>query len=1191
MVKSRFAALCLALLCVFTTGCGDTSAPKTLQVVNLKVEGRESPLAVDVAMPRFSWQLASDQQGVLQQAYQIVVTQGENVVWDSGKVASGQAIHVPYDGTSLQPEQEYQWRLLVNTNVGDASAQGRFGTGMMMAPGEVDGWAGAQWIGGGARDLPFYSHALPVFHIEYTVQLSQQHNSESASFVLGANDARLQDASQNIYRIASGHNESYLALTLDIAPLKQGHPAQLHVYRVGYHPADVADTPLASLDIPVEAINSTNAYQPHHFVVRSNVSRLDIAITKDEQQWHLAEQLVVNPVGNSHDFIAFPQLADIGFKAETGQVATFSQVRIKHYRAPQSTLFEERGDSSIFSDVEGVTYSAGKYQLNGERAVMATADPSRNAMPMLRHTFTAPQGELESARLYATARGVYDIFLNGQRLGEQRFAPGLTQYNATHEYQTYDLTELLKSGSENVLAAQLAEGWWSGAITFHTNLWNFFGDRQSLLAKLVLRYRDGREQVITTQPDTWQFFSQGPLRASSIFQGEVYDAQIASKMAGWNDVGYNASAWQAAQVVAAQDIAPYVEPFPWSGRTFAFDYEQLQFIAQPDEGVGVAAEVTAQSVVQVAPGVFIYDFGQNMAGVPMVDVEGAAGQRVQMRFAEVLYPDRPEHPGLAGSMMMENIRAAMAQDTFVLAGGREVLQPRFTYHGFRYMEIKGLQEALPLEQVKALSLSSVTSLAASFNSSNANVNKLWQNISWSLRSNFFSIPTDTPARNERMGWGGDINVFARTSLWLADAGNFLSRHMTALRNTQQTDGRFPDVAPVVGGFGGALWGTAGTVIPWEVYQQTGDRRILQDNFEAMARYVDYLTGRIDPVTNILDEGPLGDWLSPEGSKNDDTLFWEAYYLHSLRILADSAAILQDAVSEQKYRELFHARLAHYQKVYFDEDGLSRSSGFAGIMFGQKDPALKQVGTPIDSQASYAVPLALSLLQGDLQSKAQQRLLAAVARSNVDDLGQLRPAYSLMTGFIGTAVLLPSLSEAGQDAAAYKLLQQEDYPSWLYPVKNGATTIWERLNSYTHKEGFGGNNSMNSFNHYAFGAVGEWLYRYSLGIRPIEPGFKRFTLQPTPDPTGKMQFASGHFDSPYGRIASRWEVVADATQYEFTVPANTTAQVVLQGIAARTTIDGRSLSEAGVAFEQVAEDMINVSLGSGVYRIEVASQQY
>ncbi len=1183
MLKSFVTALGVTLLSALILGCGAKPSPTKLQVVNLGVEGRAAPLAVDVATPRFSWQLTSNQPSVQQKSYHIVVTQGKSVVWDSGNIASNASVHVPYAGTSLQPEQDYQWRVSVSTNVGDASAQGRFVTGMMMAPGEVEGWAGAQWVGGGDSDLPFYSHALPVFQVEYSVQL---HNSQRASFVFGANDARLQDASQNIYRIASGHNESYLSLALDIAPLQQGKLAQLLVYRVGYHPDDSSDKPLAVLDVPSAAINIGNAYQPHHFVVRSNVSRLDIAITNDEQQWWLAKQLVVNPVGNSHDFIAFPQLADIGFQMSQGQAATFSNLRIKHYRAPQSTLFEERGVDSIFSDVEGVSYAAGKYHLDGERTVMATADPSRNAMPMLRHAFASKTGELISARLFATARGAYEIYLNGERLGEQMFMPGLTQYNATHEYQTFDVTSLIIAGGENVLAAQLAEGWWSGAITFHTNLWNFFGDRQSLIAKLVLRFSDGSEQVITTQPDTWQFFNQGPLRASSIFQGEVYDAPIAAAMAGWNDVGFDASAWQPAQIVAAQDIAPYVEPFPWSGRTFAFNFEDLHFIAQPDEGVDVAAELTAQSVVKVAPDIFIYDFGQNMAGVPQVTLVGEAGQQIQMRFAEVLYPDRPEHPGLAGTMMMENIRAAMAQDTFVLAGGNEVLQPRFTYHGFRYMEIKGLEEALPLAQVKALSLSSVNQLNASFNSSNANVNKLWQNISWSLRSNFFSIPTDTPARNERMGWGGDINVFARTALHLADAGPFLARHMTALRDTQQADGRFPDVAPVVGGFGGTLWGTAGTVIPWEVYQQTGDSKILRDNFAAMARYVDYLTGRIDPATNILDEGPLGDWLSPEGSKNDDTLFWEAYYLHSLRILADSAAVLQDAVNEQKYRDLFSARLAHYQRVYFNDKGKSRSSGFAGIMFGQKDPALKQVGTPIDSQASYAVPLAMSLLQGDMQRKAQQNLLAAVSRSNTDDLGKQRPPYSLMTGFIGTAVLLPSLSEAGFDEAAYRLLQQEAYPSWIYPVKNGATTIWERLNSYTHEEGFGGNNSMNSFNHYAFGSVGEWLYRYSLGIRPLTPGYQRFALRPTPDPTGQMSFAEGHVDSPYGRIASRWEVSASDTRYTFNVPANTSAEVALLANPELTRINGERLVEAGRAFDAEA-GRIQLTLGSGEYLIEVA----
>ena len=1185
-----------------------SQAQSAFQLSFLKTEYATTPLGLDIPNPRFSWQMTSPEgkRGQIQKAWQIAVRDelGQEV-WNSGKVESDASLGIYFQGKALQPTTRYLWKLTVWDQDGRiGQSESWFETGLMNSTQEA--WSGAQWIGGGDQDLNFYSHYLSVFKIAYRLQLDEASQSKKASFVFGANDRRLLDRNKNIMGVEAARNQSFIRFELDVSAVDGSAEglAQLHVFRIGYDKNDSNTVPLKSLAVPLEVVSQANKYDPLEFKIESvfgvvNVFVGDYKLTQREkigQGPFAGTGINLNPIGVGNDYISFPMIADVGFYVGEGQKAMFSKVEIRNYRYPSNPLFQEIFEKTykgIFSDFlknpsSGLSLDSGGLIVEGKgKPALVLADPSRNAAPMLRTVFSTPNKKIKKARLYVTARGIYELYLNGQRVGQDYFNPGLTQYNKTHMYQTFDVTDQIKSGQHNALGAWLSEGWWSGNITFQGDHWNFFGDRQSLLSKLVLTYEDGTTQLVTSQPDTWQVYFEGPVRYGSFFQGEVYDATKEKGIEGWTEARYPAQSWKPAAEVPLEGTA-YVGTFQVRNAKQVVSFENMKLTGQLGDNARVVKILKPQSVEEVRPGVFVYDMGQNMVGIPRLQIKnGKPGQELVMRFAEVRYPNMQEHGEEVGMIMLENIRAALAQDVWKLKGGDETVQPRFTFHGYRYLEVTGIDQPLPLDAVEGLVISSIGEITSSYVTSNPLVNRFWENITWSLRGNFLSIPTDTPARNERMGWSGDINVFASASTFLADADLFLRRHMIAMRDMQGDNGRFADVAPVGGGFGGTLWGSAGITLPWEVYRHYGDLEILKENYESMKRYVEFLDTKVDSVSGILNEGPLGDWLSPENGKNDNTMLWTAYQVYNLEILANTAELLGKPADAAQFRQQREARKAFLNQKYLDASGKSIKSGLVVAGFGGPSPSAEpQEGKPVDTQASYAVALHKNAISEANRAKVEQNLVATVERENVDDSGVLRPKYSLMTGFIGTASINDALSAAGRHDLAYRLLQQTSYPSWLYPVINGATTIWERLNSYTVENGFGGNNSMNSFNHYSFGAVGAWMYTHSLGIQrdPKVPAFKRFILQPTPDPTGQMTFAEGHVDTPYGRIESSWKMEGKKLTYKATVPANTTATLFLPASSLDSIIEGgKALDKtSGLKFIRIENGKAVIELSSGKY---------
>jgi len=1164
--------------------------------VQLKVEYTLNPIGIDVEKPLFSWQIQTDQnkRGQLQTAYQIqVFNEQKELVWDSKKVISDHSVAIQYKGTPLQPRTRYLWNVSSWDEHNERyQSQSFFETGLLDTT--INAWNGAQWIGTTMEDTPLASHYLSVFNLSYKIQLDQKSKSTKASFIFGANDSRLMDLNKNIQGVQSNINESYFAVELDISSLKDNSSkAKLHIYRVGYDQQDKEDIPFKSFEIPTDIINQTNAYHQHQIVIDGGMGGFDFYINDfklnkaTSSSPYANNAFNLNPIGKGHDYISFPMLADIGFKTQANQKAYFSELKIKNKREPSNTLFEEdlNNYKGIFKDIKIHNNS---YVVGGTKNELMIANPSKNAVPHLRTSFKKQDKKIAKARIYTTARGIYELYLNGKRISEDLFNPGLTQYNKTHMYQTYDVTDLIEK--DNVLGALLAEGWWSGNITYSgEDYWNFFGDRQSLLSQLIISYEDGSEQIITSNDKDWKYYKEGPIKVGSFFQGEIYDARDEEAIKGWTSADFDDHHWSSCVEIPLQNTTAT------TGIGYDLDFSEMQLIGQMGTNVIPSMELTAQSVEEVRPGVFVYDMGQNMVGVPKIRLQqGNKGSQITLRFAEVTYPNLKEYGDQVGMIMLENIRAALAQDIYIQKGGAETIQPRFTFHGYRFIEITGIEKALPLDHVKSIVISSVDQLTADYKTSDKNVNRLWDNIAWSTRANFLSIPTDCPQRNERMGWSGDINVFSKTATYMIDASQFLRRHLLAMREIQAVNGRFTDVAPVGGGFGGTLWGSAGVVVAWETYLQYGNTELLREHYPAMKRYVDFLESKQNE-DGILDEGPLGDWLSPENSKNDNTAMWNAYQVYDLEIIYKSAEILGYTEDATKYKNKYTERKDFFNKTYFNPTtNQSISAGFEAFGFGPKpdDFTKPTKGSIVDTQASYAIPLALNTYHPKNEKKAAEMLVNSINRPNRDDLGVLRPEYSLMTGFIGTAAINEALSKNGYDATAYQLLLNDQYPSWLYPIVNGATTIWERLNSYTVENGFGGNNSMNSFNHYSFGAIGAWMQNYSLGIQrePKEVAFKAIVLKPTPDPNNQLKWAEGHYDSMHGTIKSKWELKEDHTLYSISIPANTTATVYLKANSINDIRESGKKLKKSTTIELLDRDSERISfkIRSGNYSFKVIS---
>jgi alpha-L-rhamnosidase len=744
-------------------------------------------------------------------------------------------------------------------------------------------------------------------------------------------------------------------------------------------------------------------------------------------------------------------------------------------------------------------------------------DPGPMPQPAayLRREFSLAE-RVQRARLYVTALGSYRVNLNGTRVGTDVLTPEFTDYRKRILYQTYDVTNLLAAG-KNAITATLADGWYGSALTWAGM--HFFPLPDRFLAQLEIAYANGRHETVSTD-QSWKG-SASPVVHSEIYSGEEYDARLERQ--GWENAGFDDSRWTSATLA---------EPPP------------ISVSSDPTLPAQVVKTLKTASISQPAKGTFIFDIGQIMVGWASLRVKGPAGARVRLRFAEILNPD--------GTIYIENLRNADATDIYVLKGGNEEkFTPQFTFHGFRYVEVTGYPGTPGTDALVGEVVSSVRGEAlGKLTTSSELINKMWSIGIWGQRGNFLSIPTDCPQRDERLGWMGDAGVFWRTGSYNFDIAAFSRKFMRDVVDAQTPQGAFTNVSPDILPFGGLGsegapgWGDAGIIVPWTTWTQYGNKSIIEENWVAMQRWMEFIHSRNPDFLRTKGLGPnFADWLAPDEHTNKNLLA-TAYWALIANMMSDMAHAVGKEEDAKRYAELIDNIRAAFQKAYIKENG--------------------DVGT--GTQTSYVVALYTKMSPGSLEPILVDHLVKDIESRN----------WHLSTGFLGTPFLLFTLADHGRTDVAYRLLLNNTYPSWGYMLSKGATTWWERWN------GDSGDPAMNSYNHYAFGSVIAWVYRYMAGIDTSlsSPGFKKIVIHPHLDP--RVTFARGEYDSIYGKIITDWKGSAAAPfTLKVTIPANTTADIFLPAAGhTQVTESGRTINA------QRHGDALLVSVGSGSYNFEV-----
>lgn len=1071
------------------------------EITRLTTEYMDRPMGIDVKQPVFGWQMQSDRYGAAQTAYRIVTATSQEdlengtYTYDSGTVNSSASVCIKYNGPELAPCTRYYWQVLVTDERGKVheSPASWFETGLMGGL-----WGNAMWIASNKMQLSPYRFD---YAIEYDVETAKP---GPAKFIFGA-----------------PQEDCYVFVMLDTRD-----SAKVMLGNALYNKETVQHTLNVSNIIP-----PADATKKHH--IRLEVrggGNYDVKVSLDGRVISQGNQTSINCM---RDSIGRPQarLFSIGYRQPQGFDAVFSNIKLLNYKWDNLVL-----------NSDPKTYNA----KGDNKAVLWMPGSDVNA-PIMRKNVNVTK-VVKRARLYATARGAYWFYINGQRVGDGYLNPGWTDFRHRIMYNTYDVTQMLRQGN-NALGIELGHGWFCDDFGWAGAMWgDQYGYKPSALAMIKVEYTDGTNETFVTD-NTWKVYNGGPLYVNNLYHGVIYDAQ--REVDGWKEPGFNDAAWEKVAILppppASTEIQGYV-------------------------GLEIKNNITltAKKMTRIGNR-FIYDMGQNFAGVPRLkNMKGRKGQTITIHFAEMLYPETvPENPRAPltrehyernkGQMYMDNYRSAISTDYYTFRGAPEgeTFEPPFTQHGYRYVSIDGLDEPLPLEDVEGIVLESVGEQISRYETSNADINQLFNNIVWGQRGNFLAVPTDCPQRDERLGWTGDANVFCRTSTYNMMTGPFFNRWFYTLRDQKSDNGDVGGYYPFMGGTKegaprsgferGCGWSDVTITVPWEMYQQYGDLGFVERHYGAMKDYMKFLESQAKDYI-YPDAFYWGDWLAP--MPTNISMLSTAYFGYDARLMREMAKALGKTDDAVYYDKLYRNISRAFCNYFFDSEGYTIEGNHEG--------------TPrMDTQTSYLLPLAFLELPEDLQQKAVKHLLEAIKRSN----------YHLQTGFLGTPLLCNVLSNFGHNDIAYKLYTQTEYPSWLFPVKQGATTMWERWNSYTIKEGFG-EVSMNSFNHYAYGAIEEWIMSHNLGIQRDEnrPGYKHILMQPKIDDT--FSFVKGGFRSVYGDITSAWEIKPSGTEIEFTIPANTTATFTLpvssmddlklkkgkKGVSSKSFDDGKAVYE-------------------------------
>lgn len=1106
MKKRCIALVVLFMLAGCIVSCGSTSGKNDISVIEYGAESvtvnhlrtchLANPIGLDEEAPEFSWRMEGTARGLYQSAYRIVLAESEEqlaqeeYLWDSGKVAASESVGIPYGGEELAPKTRYYWQVTVwdgNDEICTSAETAYFETGLM-----GEGMQNARWI---SAPEVMSKEEREQEALVYTINYDMSVMDTEASFVFGATQGRYGD----MYLCQIYNDEERAAFSLRM--MRQGR-------------LDVEES-VEETDITACRGEDSSAFAVELQIKHENLS------------------VMVNGTKVADYTIDAVPVAAVGYYKSRGvSYAYLDNLSVQDYAG--NILYEDdfEDEETIFSPYYAAV-EEGRLKI-GSGLLLTKYRYHSDSAPLFYREFALDDKEIESARIYMAALGSYELICNGQAVSDDYFAPGKLAYNKELAYAAYDVTSLLKQGENNALGVMLLHGWYDRGVGY-PEIYNPRGDKNALMGMLEILYRDGSVETIVTDGD-FRCSTDGPVREDDIYQGEFYDATM--EQDGFGTAGFSCENWLPADMNAVSD-----------------KYFTIPLRGKENEPIRCVAEVTPLSVSEPKENVYVYDFGQNFAGTVRIRVTGERGQTVTLRYGEALNTETMSNTDDAvGCVWTENLLTAEATDYYVLKGASEgeSYEPKFTYHGFRYLQITGLNEPIPVEDVTGIVLSSDLEQTGEFECSNELLNQYYRNTVWSQRSNFLDNPTDCAQRDERHGWAGDAQIFSLTASYHMNTYRFYRKYLNELRLMQTPEGAFPDIAPaIMGGVGNNCWGDAAVVITWNLYTQYGGPHILEENYEALCRWMDYLVNTSDDYVRNCGGG-YGDHLSFENTPADvsDT----AWCAHSAELISKMATILGKTEDAEYYGQIYENYRTAWQKAFVTEDGI----------------------TVCDTQTSYALGLAFGLFPEDLEEGAADRLNILAEYSG----------YHINTGYSGIGYILPALSEAGLTQTAYSFLLQESYPSLLYPVSRGATTTYESLKVYTENDD-GTYNLNGSMNHYAFGAPAGWLYTDVLGIGSDEhdPAYHHILL--TPEVSEALDYAKGSYESAYGKIGMEWRWEENGCSFTVEIPANTTATLELP-----VPEDGKEYYEGSLPVEKAdGVQYLGEVPERGKVQFEIASGSY
>ncbi len=1119
--------------------------PGVATLYDLRTEDMVEPIGVDRADPAFSWKMSSDLLGQHQTAYRIQVTAPDgSAMWDSGKQESGESVDIPYAGEALAASTCYRWDLTVwDKDDTPVTAHATFETGIF---GKA-GFEGASWIS--------YGDTLRSHEDHYTIEVEFVLEQNSFGLCFGA-ESRQNMLMWQINTQASNGQRVHL---------------RPHIMRNGAWETPVGDIDITTAQTDPAKGNSIIG-RPMHMRIQVEGNQISTFFGPVGTTLVMVHRMNMEEVATLYTF---------GFRlaGASQEMAKVDRVLVRDKDG--GVIYENDFTNTSLREFQAlggqIAVRDGRLCLEpaGGQDLVAIRQSSGAGLPVFRKVFT-PAGRIVSAKLYTSGLGVYESYINGERVGRllsdgsieyHELKPGAAEATDRKYYSSYDVTHMFTETGEQVLSATMGTGWWSGNIVAGHG-----SDNEAYLAKLILAYEDGTTEIINTDT-TWQAAHASPFVYSDIFGGEDYDARVDTS---WMLPGYNAEQANVLWMHATVNTDYQGDIMAWMGSYIQVreDLEREVVGVTVYQGVTGAASnrYGAINVVRtydsgaftLNPGeVALVDFGQNAAGWEAFTVEGETGTVLSIRHGEMLNDRNGEHSrgndGPGGSLYTANNRGARAMTVYTLAGGQpESYHPSFTYYGFRYIEIT-TTAPVTFSRMAGQVVTSVEKETGYIETSHKELNQLVSNILWSQYANYLSVPTDCAQRDERLGWMGDAHIYGRAASYFAFSKSFLEKYLQDVRDAQRADGAYAAIAPSDyyngGNWGSVGWADAGIILPHTLYTMYDDRQIIEDHWDSMVRYMAYLAQTDGPVDGY------GDWLSYEANDGMiQRILSRAYYAWDALLMADMAEVLGKTEEAEAYRALYEQ-----QKQKFIHDYVDEKTGM--LKRSEQTPCL------------YALYLDLLPDETSVEAVTKQLVGNITARGNL-----------LQTGLLGTNIILHTLTKIGRTDLAYTLLLQTENPSWLYSVLQGATSVWERWNSYTIENGFG-DAGMNSFNHYWYGVAADWMFTMMAGIdtHPDTPGFKHLLLDPIPD--ARIKTVKAHYDSAYGMITVESVYDETAWTYDVTIPANTTAELRMpMGDFQTVTVNGKAaeaLTEAedGIVFEGIVDGVAIFRLVSGHFAVE------